>query len=157
MSKLVIYSDGASKGNPGDSGIGVVISDEQGNVIREVADYAGIQTNNAAEYCALIRGLKEAADLGATEVDICVDSELLACQLTGMYRVKAANLKPLFKETTTLLRHFERATVTHVFREFNKRADQLANDGVRKHINNAADVSLRLPNPDKNGQEKLDL
>ena len=160
MSKLTIYSDGASKGNPGDAGIGVVISDEDGNVVREVADYVGKQTNNAAEYLALIRGLNEAVGLDATQVDICVDSELLARQLIGAYKVKAANLKPLFEEASKLLRLFERVTVTHVFREFNKRADELANDGVRKHLNNAPDASLKSTpsdEPDEQGQGKLEL
>lgn len=160
MSRVTLYTDGASKGNPGDAGIGVVISDDQGNVIREIADYVGVQTNNAAEYRALIRGLKEAAEIGATEVDICVDSELLACQLTGVYKVKAAKLKPLFEEATGLLRVFKRATIAHVFREFNKRADELANEGVRKHLNNAADASLRsntdMP-PGKSGQGELEF
>lgn len=133
MNKVLIYSDGASKGNPGDAGIGVVISDEKGRVIREVAEYIGKQTNNVAEYSALIRGLKEAADLGATQVAICTDSELLARQLTGVYKVKAPNLKPLFEQAVMILRAFERVTISHVVRELNKRADELANEGVRKH------------------------
>jgi ribonuclease HI len=136
MKTAVIYSDGASKGNPGDAGIGVVISDTEGNVVREVAEYIGKQTNNVAEYSALIRGLHEAADLGATRVEIRTDSELLARQLTGVYKVKAANLKPLFEEAIALLRVFERVSISHVVRELNKRADELANEGVEKHRNN---------------------
>lgn len=137
MKRVVIYSDGASKGNPGDAGIGVVISDTQGNILREIAEYIGKQTNNVAEYSALIRGLKEAADLGATQVEIRTDSELLARQLSGVYKVKAANLKPLFEEAVMLLRVFERATISHVVRELNKRADELANEGIKKHKNDA--------------------
>lgn len=133
MKRVLIYSDGASKGNPGDAGIGVVISDEKGNVLREVADYIGKQTNNVAEYAALIRGLEEAADLGATQIAICTDSELLARQLTGVYKVKAPNLKPLFEQAVMILRAFEKVSISHVVRELNKRADELANEGVRKH------------------------
>lgn len=154
--KVIIYSDGASKGNPGDAGIGVVISDEGGATLREIADYIGKQTNNVAEYAALIRGLQEAADLGATQVEIRTDSELLARQLTGVYKVKAPNLKPLFEELISLLRVFERASVTHVMRELNKRADELANEGIRRHKHASirpAPVAL----PKREGQGKLGL
>ncbi len=146
--KVHIYSDGASKGNPGDAGIGVVISDEKGKVLREIAEYIGKQTNNVAEYSALIRGLQAAADLGAAEIAICTDSELLARQLTGVYKVKAPNLKPLFEQAVMLLRAFDRVTISHVVRELNKRADELANEGVRKgrgRVNNCTD----RPSPPK--------
>lgn len=155
MKKLLIFSDGASKGNPGDAGIGVVISDEEGNVLREVADYIGKQTNNVAEYSALIRGLKEAADLGATHIAICTDSELMARQLTGVYKVKAANLKPLFEQAVMILRAFEKVSISHVMREYNKRADELANEGVRKGRNNNHNNSLTPPPPKKRGQGRL--
>lgn len=138
MKKAIIYSDGASKGNPGDAGIGIVISDEDGNVVREIADYVGKTTNNVAEYCALIRGLRDASELGAAQVEIRTDSELLARQLTGVYKVKSANLKPLFEEAISLLRSFENVSISHVFREFNKRADELANEGVKNYRNNSA-------------------
>ncbi len=136
MKQATIYSDGASKGNPGDAGIGVVISDDKGKVLREVAEYIGKTTNNVAEYSALIRGLREAADLGATRIEIRTDSELLARQLSGVYKVKAANLKPLFEEAISLLRVFERVSISHVVRELNKRADELANEGIEKHRGN---------------------
>ncbi len=138
MKKAIIYSDGASKGNPGDAGIGIVISDEDGNVVCEIADYVGKTTNNVAEYCALIRGLRDAYELGAAQVEIRTDSELLARQLTGVYKVKSANLKPLFEEAISLLRSFEHVSISHVFREFNKRADELANEGVKNYRNNSA-------------------
>jgi ribonuclease HI len=133
MSRLVIYSDGASKGNPGDAGIGVVITDEKGNVLREVAEYIGVTTNNVAEYAALIRGLREAAELAATQIDIRTDSELLARQLSGVYKVKSARLKPLCEQALSLIRGFERVTISHVARALNRRADELANEGIRKH------------------------
>ena len=132
MSKLVIYTDGASKGNPGDAGIGVVIASEDGTVLKEIAEYVGTATNNFAEYTALIRGLEEAANLGATEIQISTDSQLMAFQLTGVYKVKSANLKPLHEEALALLRCFRRVSISHVVRELNKRADELANKGVKK-------------------------
>lgn len=158
MKKVIIYSDGASKGNPGDAGIGVVISDEKGEMIREIAEYIGKQTNNVAEYSALIRGLEEAADLGATQVEIRTDSELLARQLTGVYKVKAPNLKPLFEELISLLRVFEHATVTHVMRELNKRADELANEGVRKHKNRLSNGAVKPTPISRRGEQgKLEI
>lgn len=135
MSRLILYTDGASKGNPGDAGIGVVIAAEDGTVLREIADYIGTTTNNVAEYAALVRGLREAIDMGATEVELSTDSELMARQLTGVYRVKSPNLKPLYEEAVELLRCFRKVSVSHVVRELNKRADQLANDGIKKHNN----------------------
>lgn len=157
MKKVVIYSDGASKGNPGDAGIGVVISDTEGNVLCEVAEYIGKQTNNVAEYAALICGLKEAADLGATQVAICTDSELLARQLTGVYKVKAPNLKPLFEQAVVYLRVFERVTISHVVRELNKRADELANEGVRKHKSDLRNGSAKPATPPTRKTRQGDL
>ncbi|MCE5313938.1 ribonuclease HI family protein [bacterium] len=131
MSKVIIYTDGASKGNPGDAGIGVVISSPEGEVLREIGEYIGKTTNNVAEYSALIRGLKEAADLGATHIEISTDSELMARQLTGVYKVKSPNLQPLYAEAVGLIRHFASVSISHVVRELNSRADELANLGVK--------------------------
>ncbi len=142
MKRLTIYSDGASKGNPGDAGVGVVISSPDGEIVREIAEYIGKTTNNVAEYTALIHGLAAAHDLGATHVDICADSELLVRQLTGVYKVKSPNLQPLFEQLVALLRSFEKATITHVVREYNKRADELANKAVKKHRQNARNSSI---------------
>ncbi|MCX6344004.1 MAG: ribonuclease HI family protein [Armatimonadetes bacterium] len=132
MSKYIIYTDGASKGNPGDAGIGVIISTDDGKPVREIADYIGKTTNNVAEYKALIRGLQECLELGANEIEICTDSELLERQITGIYKVKSENLKPLYAEVMSILKHFKRVSISHILREFNKRADQLANEGVQK-------------------------
>ena len=133
MLRLAIYTDGASKGNPGDAGVGVVVISQDGSVLREIGDYIGEATNNVAEYLALIRGLQEALDLGATEIEINTDSELLARQLAGAYKVKSPNLQPLHQEAIQLLRVFSHASISHVLREFNKRADELANEGIKKH------------------------
>ena len=155
MSKLIIHSDGASKGNPGDAGIGVVVSAEDGAVLREVAEYIGETTNNAAEYAALIRGLREAAQLGATMVEISTDSELLARQLTGVYKVKSETLKPLHHEAVSLMRCFASAGVTHVPRELNKRADQLANKAIEKHRKKRGDS--KTPAKKQPSQRELGL
>jgi len=132
MDKCVLYTDGASKGNPGDAGIGIVISEPDGTVIREIGEYIGKATNNVAEYKALIRGLQECHEMGATSVEINTDSELLARQISGFYKVKSERLKPLHGEAMSILRHFRAVSISHVAREFNRRADELANEGVRK-------------------------
>ncbi len=147
MPKLTIFTDGACKGNPGDAAIGVVITSESGDVIREIGEYIGRTTNNVAEYSALIRGLREAADLGADELELSMDSQLMAYQITGVYKVKSPKLQPLHAEAMALLRVFRRVTITHVLREFNSRADQLANEGIKKHRKQSAIVSKPQPLP----------
>ena len=132
MSRLTIYTDVASRGNPGDAGIGVVIESEDGTVLSEISEYIGTKTNNFAEYTALVTGLCRALDLGATEVEVCTDSELLAHQINGFYKVKSANLQPLYNQAMTLLRSFRRFKVAHVFRDCNRRADELAKQAARK-------------------------
>lgn len=156
---VTIYTDGASRGNPGDAGIGVVIASEDGTVLREVGEYIGKTTNNVAEYSALIRGLREAVDFGADAVQISTDSQLMAFQLTGVYKVKAANLKPLHEEALSLLRLFRKVTINHVMRELNKRADQLANEGIDKHWKHPSFEAKPTPKPERmrNTQRKLDL
>lgn len=124
--KVRIAVDGASKGNPGPAGIGVVIMDEEGNTLKEISENIGKQTNNVAEYTAMVRGLTEALDMGATEAAIQTDSELMAHQINGKYRVKNEGIVPLFQEVNRLLRRLKKATVTHVLREKNAAADKLA-------------------------------
>jgi len=136
VKRLIISSDGASKGNPGDAGIGVVVTAEDGTVLREIGEYIGCRTNNYAEYAALIRGLAEAAKLGAEAVSVRTDSELLVRQINGLYRVKSPNIKPLHDKVMALLGSFRSYNVSHVYREMNSRADCLANEGVRKHAAN---------------------
>lgn len=126
------YVDGAARGNPGPAGIGVVIEDGAGTVVREVGESLGKTTNNVAEYSALIRALEEARALGCDQLSVFTDSELMAHQLNGKYSVKAAHLIPLYQRARLLLSQFERATVTHVRREYNKRADALSNIGADK-------------------------
>ncbi len=131
--KLVVHVDGGARGNPGPAAIGVVISEPGGEVIDEVAERIGTATNNVAEYRALLRGLERAASLGAREVEIVNDSELVAKQLTGAYRVKHPSMKPLYEEAVTALRAFDRWEVRSVPRAQNARADALVNQALDGH------------------------
>ena len=128
--RLIIYTDGASSGNPGPAAIGVVIRDEQGRVIAKISEAIGRTTNNRAEYLALISGLAEALRLGAERVDLRMDSELIVRQLTGKYRSK--ELKALYKQTLQLLRKFKSYSIEHIPRERNKEADALTRHALRK-------------------------
>ncbi|MGQ9455925.1 MAG: ribonuclease HI family protein [Armatimonadota bacterium] len=131
MSELHIYTDGASKGNPGPAGIGVVVVSGNGQILHEIAEYIGEQTNNVAEYTALIKGLKCGQELGATKLSVYVDSELLERQINRAYRVKSPNLKPLYNQVSELIRSFDKVQVRHVRREQNERADRLANEAIK--------------------------
>ncbi len=128
--KCALYTDGASRGNPGPAGAGAVLVDQKGREIAARAEYLGRCTNNAAEYRALVMGLQMAVENGCSELDIFLDSELIVRQLTGRYKVKNATLKPLFGQAQQLLQCFKNFSVTHVPRAKNQRADQLANQGI---------------------------
>jgi len=130
MQKLRIAIDGASRGNPGAAGIGVVVYNQAGEVIREISEYIGETTNNVAEYTALIRGLEEGLSLGAASVRIQTDSELLARQMAGTYRVRSPRLQALHEKARLLLARFESAAVVCVPREENQPADKLASDAA---------------------------
>jgi ribonuclease HI len=133
MMELVLYIDGASKGNPGAAGIGVLVTTPQGEVVTEIGESIGVTTNNVAEYYALLRGLAEAKNRGASRILIHTDSQLLARQMEGRYQVKAAHLHNLYAQAVRLCGEFpDGVRFSHVMREFNRRADQLANQGVRK-------------------------
>ena len=130
--KMILHTDGASKGNPGTAGIGVAFwRDGEAEPFHTLAERLRDTTNNAAEYTALLRGLQEALLKGATEVEVRTDSELMAKQLAGLYKVKSPELEPLFSEAKRLLGKFDRAKVVHVRRELNALADKLANQGVK--------------------------
>jgi len=128
--KVCISVDGCARGNPGHAGCGVVVADDQGRVILTKARYLGATTNNVAEYTALIEGLREAIELGAQDVTVQTDSELVARQMKGEYRVKDVKLKHLFAEAQRLSRSFSSATFVHVERKNNRDADRLANEAV---------------------------
>jgi ribonuclease HI len=128
--RLVLHADGGARGNPGPAAIGVVLSRPDGEVLAEAAERIGHATNNVAEYRALVRGLEEAGRLGATEVEIVGDSELVARQVTGAYKVKHPSMKPLHQEVLALLTRFERWSIRTVPRAENARADELVNQAL---------------------------
>ena len=127
--KIILYTDGAARGNPGPAAIGIVIADAGGNEIEALGETIGRATNNEAEYRAFLRGLERAAQHGDT-IEVRTDSELLARQLNGAYRVRAANLKPLHAQAQRALKRFKRATLAIIPRAVNRRADALANEAV---------------------------
>lgn len=126
--RLSIHIDGGSRGNPGPAAVGIVIVDaDSGQALRETGVHLGQATNNVAEYQGLIRAVQAAVELGATELLIHSDSELMVRQVLGQYRVKSEDLRPLYQQAMTLLRKVPKWTLTHVRREKNQRADQLVN------------------------------
>jgi len=127
--RLVINIDGASRGNPGPAAAGVVVSAD-GVVIHEAGLFLGQATNNVAEYRALLAGLEKAVQLGAADVEIRSDSELLVRQMNGQYRVRNKGLLPLFEQAYTLTGKFKRCLIKHVPREQNKQADHMANQAL---------------------------
>jgi ribonuclease HI len=127
LKTLRLRTDGASRGNPGPAAIGVVIEDDQGTKLRTFHRCIGVRTNNEAEYQALIDGLKAVADWKPERLEIFLDSKLVVEQVNGTYRVKKAELRPLYDEVKHLLGGFGEVEITHVERENNKGADKLAN------------------------------
>ncbi|MBT3269509.1 ribonuclease HI family protein [Candidatus Poribacteria bacterium] len=130
----VIRTDGASKGNPGHASIAYLIEDADGEVVSSHARYIGKQTNNVAEYTALVEALEAAHELGVTRVEAFSDSELMVKQISGEYRVKNETLRPLYESVIASLPRFQSAYVTHVPREQNRAADKLAGDVIRAHM-----------------------
>ncbi len=125
--KLIVNVDGGARGNPGPAAIGIVVRDGEGNVLQDLGETIGEATNNVAEYRALIRGIGLARDLGATELQIHGDSELVVKQMLGQYKVKHPDMKPLHAEALRALGVFERWRVRTVPRAQNARADALVN------------------------------
>ena len=122
--------DGGSRGNPGPAAAAAVVSLPDGDVLHERSAYIGEATNNVAEYRAVLLGLEAARELGARQVDVVNDSELVARQIGGEYKVKHAGLRPLFVETMKALRQFDSWKVRAVRRESNERADELVNEAL---------------------------
>lgn len=125
-----LFTDGASRGNPGQAGAGAVLLTEQGEELAARAVFLGTCTNNVAEYKALLIGLEEARRQGCTELAICLDSELIVRQVQGRYKVKNEALLPLFQQVRERLAQFKTWSIAHVPRAQNARADQLANQGI---------------------------
>jgi ribonuclease HI len=128
--KLVVNVDGGARGNPGPAAAAAVATSTEGEVLGERNAYIGEATNNVAEYRAVLLGLELARDLGADEVEVINDSELVARQIGGEYKVKHAGLKPLFLDTMRALREFDSWAVRAVRREHNERADELVNEAL---------------------------
>ena len=128
--RLLIHTDGAARGNPGPAGAGAILRDHEGRVVAEIAEPLGRATNNVAEWTAVRLALEEACRLGATHVDLRMDSELVARQITGIYRVKHPDLKPIHSSVMALLSGLHGYTVGHVPRELNRDADRLSNVAI---------------------------
>ena len=131
LSSWQLFTDGASKGNPGPAGAGwVVINDQSSSPIKE-GRFLGQATNNEAEYQALILGLQRALSCGAQELRIHMDSELLVRQLNGLYRVKNPRLALFFRQVQDLLLKFSKYAIIHIPREQNREADRMANEAIK--------------------------
>ena len=128
--KGTLYTDGGARGNPGPAGIGVVLKDEAGDVIGEIARGIGVATNNVAEYQALIAGLELAHEKGVTDLEVYMDSSLVVNQVKGEWKIKNNALRPLAVEARRLIDRFEIWSLSHVGREENSDADKLANQGM---------------------------
>ncbi len=125
-----LFTDGASRGNPGEAGAGIVLLDDNNREVAARSLYLGQCTNNVAEYEALLLGLETANQLGCKRLSIFMDSQLIVRQVRGQYKVKNAGLKPLFDKGKTMLADFDNWSIDHVPRAQNKRADELANRGI---------------------------
>ncbi len=128
--RLVVNVDGGSRGNPGPAAIGVVVSNPEGDLLDELGETIGDATNNVAEYRALIRGIQRAIELGATELELIGDSELVVKQVRGEYRVKDAGLKALHAEARAALAGVASWSIRNVPREQNAEADGLVNEAL---------------------------
>jgi len=135
MNDLDIYIDGASKGNPGPSGIGIVIS-KKGKTVKNVSVFIGEATNNVAEYTALIYALQEALKLNALTLRINTDSQLLYSQIKRIYKIKHPNIVSLYNQVLNLLEGFKDVSINHIPREKNSDADRLATKAVKDAISN---------------------
>ena len=126
-SDVLIHTDGACRGNPGDSSIGLVVYDEKGIPVYEEAALLGQQTNNFAEYSAVLRALKLCSSNKVQSLVLKSDSQLLIKQLQGLYKVKSVNIAPLYQKCLEFKKDIPYVKFCHVMREQNKRADELAN------------------------------
>ncbi len=132
IKRVVIFTDGTAEPNPGPAAIGATIKDEQGRLITTISQGIGRATNNQAEYRAVIAALEKAIELGANRVDMRSDSELVVRQINGKYRVKNAALKPLYQQVKHLQSLLEGFTITHIPRQQNTEADNLASIALKR-------------------------
>ncbi len=136
---LIAYTDGGSRGNPGPAGLGALLMEPGGALIREASEYLGRTTNNVAEYSAIIRALEMALEEGASELEVRMDSELAVRQLRGLYRVRNPGLMPLYSRCKELAARFASVSFNWIPRESNWLADRLANRAI--------DEGLKRPCP----------
>ena len=135
---LRLRTDGGARGNPGPAGLGMVVEARDGTRLWAAYSYAGVMTNNRAEYLALIEGLRKALQFAPGELEVCLDSELVVRQMNGRYKVRNADLKPLAQEAQELLRRFPAVRIRHVPRSENAVADALANRAMDQHRRGAS-------------------
>lgn len=128
--KVIIYTDGASRGNPGPAAIGIHVTDLDSQTIAEHKEALGVQTNNFAEYTAVIRALELSLAQGVTDIILRSDSELMVRQMSGVYKVKSEAILPLYEKVKELLSQFSSVKFEHVRRESNREADRLANEAL---------------------------
>jgi ribonuclease HI len=133
----VVHVDGGARGNPGPAGVGVVVTDDAGNELDRANAYIGETTNNVAEYRAVLLGLDRARGLGVRDLEIVNDSELVARQLTGEYRVKKEDLRMLHAQAKQALGEFDRWSIRSVPRAENEVADALVNEAIDAHASTA--------------------
>ncbi len=131
--RVVVHVDGGARGNPGPAAAGAVVSTPDGEELDEASEYIGVATNNVAEYRALLLGLRRARELGATVVEVVNDSELIAKQVDGTYRVKHPDMKPLHAAALAALKQFDRWSIRSVPRAQNAGADALVNQALDAH------------------------
>ncbi len=132
--KLIIYTDGGARNNPGPAGIGAVLMDEDKNIVAEISYYIGLGTNNQAEYKALLAAIRKAQELKAEEIEFYLDSELVVKQMNREYRVKDKELAQIFLKIYNISLGFKKISFTHIPRESNKEADKLVNLAIDKGI-----------------------
>jgi phosphoribosylglycinamide formyltransferase-1 len=130
LDKIIVYTDGASRGNPGPAAAGFILSDSDGNQLQAKSFFLGRATNNVAEYTGIIKALEAAQELGAKQIKVFSDSELLVRQINGRYKVKSEQIRPLFQQAVGLLNEFENYNVQFVPRQNNKEADKLVNQAL---------------------------
>lgn len=133
--RVIVYTDGASSGNPGRAGVGVLLYSTDKKLIKKISKFIGITTNNVAEYMALIYGLEEALYLRAKNVDCFLDSQLLVRQLKGSYKVRDKKLRLFYYQVNHLKSFFRRISFNYIRREENKEADILAKKAIRERGN----------------------
>jgi ribonuclease HI len=144
MDRFFAAIDGASRGNPGPAGIGLVLTDCDGNILISEGRFIGLKTNNQAEYAALIFALEKAVELKIRHLKVQTDSELLCNQIQGRYRVLNPGLKRLFQETLTLIRRFHDFEIILVSREQNRAADRAANKAINEATKKAKKISVKI-------------